>query len=153
MDRFTVVNYTDCTIGQLRDVFDLRNDPDMRKWAANPVELTWENHLSFVDKLRGDSKRIYLAVYLENTLIGSYNLHYVEDTIWERGLFSSPAIQGRGLTAEWESQILDSLPRAKFKKIIAEVKTNNPRSLRYHEKMRFVETGRDDDYVYYEKDL
>jgi RimJ/RimL family protein N-acetyltransferase len=153
MERFTFVNYTDCTIEQLRDVFDLRNDPDMRKWAANPVELTWENHLSFVEKLKGDSKRIYLAIYLGNTLIGSYNLHYVDGTTWERGLFSSPAIQGKGLTTEWETQILDSLPRQEFHRIIAEVKTNNPRSIRYHDKMGFVETGRDENYVYYEKIL
>ena len=46
-----------------------------------------------------------------------------------------------------------SLPKSRFRTIVAEVKLQNPRSLRYHEKMGFTETGRDNDYVYYKKEL
>lgn len=151
--KYSIINYTDCSQGQLKEIFDLRNHPDMRKWASNPVELTWDNHLCFVDKLKGDKNRLYFAVYLESKLIGSYNLHHVEDTTWERGLFSSPEMQGKRLTPEWESQILRSLPRDRFKKIVAEVKINNPKSIRYHEKMGFVETGRDEKFIYYKKEI
>lgn len=151
--KYAIINYTDCSQDQLKEIFDLRNHPDMRKWAANPVELSWDNHLRFVNSLKGDKDRVYLAIYMGTKLIGSYNLHIVEGTTWERGLFSSPGMQGKGLTPEWESQILQSLPRERFKEIVAEVKTNNPRSIHYHKKMGFIETGRDDEYIYYKKEL
>lgn len=152
-DQFKVINYVDCTIEQKKDIFDLRNDPDMRKWAADPKELLFEDHLQFIENLQGDEKRYYFAVYKDETLIGSYNLHQVSDTTWERGLFSSPSSQGKGLTTKWEHLILTSLPKSRFRTIVAEVKINNSRSLHYHEKMGFTETGRDNDYVYYKKEL
>lgn len=153
MDKFTIIDYTKCTVDQLREIFILRNDPEMRKWAENPVELTWENHLHFVESLKNTHNSIYFAIYMKNELIGSYNLHLVQDTTWERGLFSSPNTQGKGLTSEWENQILKSLSKDRFTKIVAEVKINNPRSIRYHEKMGFVETRRDEEYVFFEKVL
>lgn len=150
---YRIVNYIDCSLEQKTDIFNLRNDPEMRKWAADPRELSLGEHLDFIEKLKGNNNKYYFAVYKDDVIIGSYNLHRVSGTTWERGIFSSPLVQGKGMTADWESLILSSLPRDTFKKIVAEVRINNPRSLRYHEKMGFIETGRDKDYVYYKKEL
>lgn len=150
---FSIINYIDCTEKQIRDIFEMRNREELRRWASDQHVIGYEEHVRFVESLRHNPDKLYYAVFLEGKLIGSYNLHNTSDGVWERGLFASPEYQGKGLTSQWEEKILESLPPKRFEIIEAEVKVDNDRSIGYHYKMGFKETGRDKDYVYFEKSL
>jgi len=146
---YDVINYVDCTREQQLEILRLRNLDSIRKWMVNPEIITEESHFKFVEKLKVSNERLYFAIYREGLLVGTYNLTKEEDDVWERGIFANPEIQGKGETAIWEHQILESLPAKGIKIISAKVKVDNIRSIKYHEKIGYQEQTRDYEYVYY----
>ena len=152
-DLYDVIDYVDCTHEQQREILALRNRDDVRVWMVNPEVIAEENHFKFVENLRGDANRLYLAVYKNSNLLGTYNLTNEGDGIWERGIIANPSYQGSGQTEKWERQILGSLSRYDIKTVTAKVKQDNLRSIKYHEKLGYKEQGRDNEYVYYKMEL
>ena len=82
-------------------------------------------------------------------MVGTYNLTKDEFGIWERGIIANPLTQGKGETEQWERQILAELPMNGIKTLSAKVKLDNPRSIKYHEKLGYQEQSRDNEYIYY----
>lgn len=150
---YDIINYIDCTDSQLEEIFILRNLPEIRKWMTNPDLISWDNHIRFIEKLRHDNERRYYAIYKKDDLVATYNLTKESGTTWERGIISSPKFQGSGSTVELERIVLSKLPLDEFKTIIAKVKLENGRSIRYHEKVGYQEINRDKEYIYYQYDL
>ena len=153
MKRYKLINYTDCTESQQRDIFNLRNLPEIRKWMTNTGLIAWHDHLDFVESLKHTENRQYYAIYEKDELVGTYNLTKDSDTTWERGIIISPLFQGTGSTVEIERWVLGTLSRKEFRIITAKVKQDNLRSIRYHEKAGYVEKYRDTEYIYYHKTL
>lgn len=152
-DRYEVINYVDCTSDQQREILALRNLDEIRKWMVTPEIISEDSHFRFVENLRGNADRLYFAIFKNGLLIGTYNLTNEGNGIWERGIIASPLTQGKGQTAQWEHQILGSLSQYGIKAVSAKVKQDNPRSIRYHEKMGYQETDRSNGYIYYLKEL
>lgn len=153
MTMYEIIDYIDCTELQQRDIFNLRNLPEIRKWMTNSELITWYAHLDFVESLRHTENRKYYAIYKQGELVGTYNLTKESAMTWERGIIISPLFQGMGSTAEIERWIFGTLPKNEFKVITAKVKQNNLRSIRYHEKIGYMEIYRDSEYIYYNKAL
>ena len=147
-DRYEVINYVDCTKEQNLDILALRNRDDVRSWMVNPELIPEENHFNFVESLKGNSKRLYYAIYKNGVLVGTYNLTNDGDGVWERGIIANPSTQGTGQTEKWERQMLSSLP-SDIKAVSAKVKQDNLRSIKYHEKLGYKEQSRDNEYIYY----
>ncbi len=147
--KFTVINYTDCSITQQREILALRNLDSIRKWMVNPEIITEENHMRFIESLKNSPVRKYFAIYKDDSLLGTYNLTKEEDGIWERGILANPTYQGSGETAKWERYILTKLPSLGIHAVTAKVRIDNFRSLRYHEKLGYLEKSRDNQYVYF----
>lgn len=147
-DRYEVINYVDCTKEQNLDILELRNRNDVRSWMVNPEVIPEENHFKFVESLKGNPNRLYYAIYKNGVLMGTYNLTYEGDGVWERGIIANPSTQGTGQTEKWERQILSSLP-SEIKAVSAKVKQDNLRSIKYHEKLGYKEQSRDNEYIYY----
>lgn len=146
---FDIVNYVDCSQEQLLEILRLRNLDTIRLWMTNPEVIPKESHLQFVEHLKNDRNRLYFAIYRKETLFGTYNLTRVKDGVWERGIFANPITQGKGETERWERQILSSLSQYGIKALTAKVKLDNPKSIRYHEKLGYMEQSRDEEYIYY----
>ena len=147
-DRYEVINYVDCTKEQNLDILALRNRDDIRSWMVNPEMIPEENHFKFVESLKDNSNRLYYAIYKNGLLVGTYNLTNEGEGIWERGIIANPSTQGTGQTEKWERQLLGSLP-SEIKTVSAKVKQDNLRSIKYHEKLGFIEQSRDNEYIYY----
>ncbi len=146
---YKVVNYVDCTTEQHREILALRNLEDIRKWMVNPEVIAEENHFRFVESLRGNENRLYLAIYKDGKLLGTYNLTNEGEGLWERGIIANPETQGKGETEQWERQIINELPKCGIMALCAKVKIDNLRSIRYHEKLGYQEQSRDNEYKYY----
>lgn len=155
---YRLVNYVDAAPEQQEAILALRNRDDIRCRMVNQEEIPLEDHLRFVESLKGRGDRLYYAVYkrcpvepgmTESQLVGTYNLTREEDGVWERGIIAAPETQGKGETAVWERQILATLPQRGIRTLTAKVKEDNLRSVRYHEKMGFQEQFREDGYIYY----
>ena len=147
-DRYEVINYVDCTKEQNLDILALRNRDDVRSWMVNPEVIPEDNHFKFLESLKGNSNRLYYAIYKNGVLVGTYNLTNEGNGLWERGIIANPSTQGTGQTEKWERQILSSLP-SEIKAVSAKVKQDNLRSIKYHEKLGYKEQSRDNEYIYY----
>lgn len=146
---YDVINYVDCTHEQNLEILNLRNLDDVRKWMVNPEIISEGNHFKFVESLKDNPNRLYFAIYRDGLLVGTYNLTKEENGNWERGIIANPETQGKGETIIWERQILADLPNHGISAVTAKVKQNNPRSIRYHEKLGYREQTRDNEYIYY----
>lgn len=149
---YRLVNYVDATPEQQEAILALRNRDDIRCHMVHPELIPMENHLRFVESLRGREDRLYYAVYKGDTLTGTYNLTREGDA-WDRGIIAAPETQGTGETAVWERQILATLPQRGIHSLTAKVKEDNLCSIRYHEKMGFCEQRRAEGYIYYNLSL
>lgn len=147
--QYDIINYVDCTREQHLEILNLRNLDDVRMWMVNPEVIPEENHFQFVDHLKGNPDRLYFAIYRDNLLVGTYNLTKENDGIWERGIIANPNTKVKGETARWENRILADLPKHGIKAVTAKVKQDNPRSIKYHEKLGYQEQSRDNEYIYY----
>ena len=148
-DRYDIINYTDCTREQNMEILNLRNQDDVRKWMVNSEIIPEENHFKFVESLKDNPNRLYFAIYKEGLLVGTYNLTKEEESVWERGIIANPITQEKGETEKWERQIISGLPKHGIKTLTAKVKQDNPRSIKYHEKLGYQEQTRDNEYIYY----
>ena len=146
---YQIVNYTDCSVEQQREILALRNDDRVRIWMVNPELISEESHFKFVESLKGNSNRLYFAIFKNGILMGTYNLTYESEGVWERGIIANPTVQGTGQTERWERQILHDLPKYGIKAVTAKVKLDNLRSIKYHEKLGYQKHGKDNDYLYY----
>jgi RimJ/RimL family protein N-acetyltransferase len=146
---YQIVNYTDCSVEQQREILALRNDDRVRIWMVNPELISEESHFKFIDRLKNDVNRLYFAIYKKGMLVGTYNLTNEGDGVWERGIIADPSTQGTGQTEQWERLILHDLPKHGIKAVAAKVKLNNLRSIKYHEKLGYQEHGRDNDYLFF----
>lgn len=153
LGEYKVVDYILLTLPQLHVILDVENMDEQRRWKKNDHIITWDEHRSFINRLKIDDYRKYFAVFKDDEYIGTINLIYVKEGVWSRGIGTTPSLQGKGETMKWEALFLSALPREKYKIIIAEVMVDNIRSIKYHLKMGYIETGRDNEYVYYEKVL
>lgn len=148
-DQYEVINYVDCTADQQRGILALRNRDDVRVWMVNPEVISEENHFKFVESLKSNPNRLYYAIYKNGVLVGTYNLANEGEGIWERGIIANPSTQGTGQTEKWERQILSNLFKYGVESVVAKVKQDNIRSIKYHEKLGYKEYKRDGEYLYY----
>ena len=146
---YQVMNYVDCTRDQQMEILRLRNQDAVRRWMVNPETISEENHFRFIETLKDNHDRLYFAIYRRGELVGTYNLTKESEGVWERGIIAAPDTQGSGETEVWERQILADLPEHGIKALTAKVKQDNPRSIKYHEKLGFREHSRDSEFVYY----
>lgn len=150
---YKIINYIDCDIEQHRDILKLRNLDAVRKWMVNQEIISEENHLHFVDSLKKRADRKYYAIYKDDILMGTYNLTKERDRVWERGIIANPLMQGKGETEKWERIILNNLSKNGLFTVTAKVKQDNLRSIRYHEKVGFIPTHKDNEYIYFKLTL
>ena len=61
-------------------IWQARNEEKVRIQMAHTEPILWESHLKFVDSLSVQYKKIYMAVYREEQLLGSVNIEYSSAT-------------------------------------------------------------------------
>ena len=150
---YLIIDYQRLSIHRHQEVLKVKNLPEILCWDRDTHKVNWYEHLNFIASLKDDNNRKYYAVIKDGEYIGTINFRKEKDGVWSRGIGTVPSHQGKGETMKWEQKIISSLPREKFKKLVADVRLDNIRSIKYHEKMGYHETRRDADYIYYIKEL
>lgn len=99
-DTYKFINYCELSLHDCKEIWQLRNHPDVRKWMINDVPIPLENHLAFIERLKSDSAKDYFIIKdTDSNIIGSVNISYTESGISERGLFINPQYWGKGHAA------------------------------------------------------
>lgn len=149
MNMYKIINYVNCSREQLLEILKLRNLDSIRMWMTTPELITEDSHFAFIDSLKVSKNHIYFAVFDDEELVGTFNLTKNEDGSWDRGIFASPKIQGRGDTLKWEQALLSELSQYGINVLTAKVKIDNVRSQKYHIKVGYRMTKKDSNYIYY----
>jgi methionyl-tRNA formyltransferase/RimJ/RimL family protein N-acetyltransferase len=147
------VNYIECDIAQLIEILELRNHPEIRKWMVNSDEILFDKHINFVQSLLTKSDSRYYAVYMNDKLYASINIQVQSNNICERGIYSAPEFQGHGYTSKLERTFNKVLKSIGFNTILAKVKLDNQRSIRYHNKLGYKEVNRNEYYSFFKLEL
>lgn len=123
----------------LKNIFDWRNHPSVRKMMIDPSKLIWENHLSFWRKLLNDDFVVKYIIEKENKSCGVIRLDLNESkTIGEIDIFINPSFHGQGIGTLAVEELINEQKEKGLKKIIARVIPENIGSEKMFKKSGFT---------------
>jgi UDP-4-amino-4,6-dideoxy-N-acetyl-beta-L-altrosamine N-acetyltransferase len=102
--NLTFVNYIHLDESDLITILEYRNHPRVRKMTHNSIEISIEDHLNFIKKLKFDDSNFYFAIKKNHKIIGSVSLtkcDFITKYILA-GVFLDPKLIGSGLGVELE---------------------------------------------------
>jgi UDP-4-amino-4,6-dideoxy-N-acetyl-beta-L-altrosamine N-acetyltransferase len=102
-------DYTSLSETELRTVLDWRNHEAIRRWMHNQAEISWDDHLSFVDSLRQNLTKVYWLVERDGEPVGSLNLTILSEMEGEWGYYLGTEYIGKGFGVEFCYYIIDHL--------------------------------------------
>lgn len=147
-----MLNYTEMTEQECMEVWMVRNMPEIRQFMTNPIGFSYESHQAFVERLKNDPNKLFLAFFDGNSLVGSFD--FVEmgmDSSAERGLFLNLAYQGMGLAQVLEKIAERVAQEHGVRYLVAKVKEDNSASLTFHQKAGYNEMSKSDNYIYFKR--
>lgn len=68
---FCYKNYTHLDKEELRQIWEERNHPEIRKYMENDKVFSFESHLEYVESLKSRKDRVYYGVFQDGKLIAS----------------------------------------------------------------------------------
>jgi UDP-4-amino-4,6-dideoxy-N-acetyl-beta-L-altrosamine N-acetyltransferase len=149
-ERLLFRSYTIMSKACLVDILMYRNSREVSKWMSGTVEISKEEHFSFVERLRGYSDRVYYGVYKKSKLIGGVNLcdvnHLQKTATW--GIFLKPEMIGSGVGLEVEFEFLKILfNEFKMNRISGAVHQSNKDSLQIQAMFNFNDFKENDNFT------
>ena len=146
--------YKAYTIISERDSYLLwvaRNHEDIRKYMTNQQPFSFEQHLKFISNLNERDNALFYAVFKDEEVIGSICLNpYNKDTQeGELGKYLFPQFGGKGLGFLFAKEFIDYVfAHGILKNCVARTYVDNLRNQHVNNKLGFIETNRDVEYVY-----
>jgi UDP-4-amino-4,6-dideoxy-N-acetyl-beta-L-altrosamine N-acetyltransferase len=155
---YTFENFTSLTTDEKELVWRWRNHEAIRKWMYNKSVIAFENHLTFIEKLKTDCEKTYFLVKRNTVPIGVFSITLVEDGVVDLGFYLGPEYHHKKLSVEFYYQALEYLFEVlHFRKVIGYVLVENIASLSLHELFGYVrqkvnrtENGKMVEYYYSE---
>jgi len=143
-----LIDFTDMTSQQRSEVLEWRNHESVRNSSHNREIISAEDHVNFINGLKGDNTRLYFYVESDEGGIGVFSLTdiTVENAVY--GCYKNPDFDKKGTGTE-----ITKLAAAYARETLGlmslnvEVYLDNPASLRMFEKNGYKETGRTNDLV------
>lgn len=132
-----------CTLEQQKAVRDVRNQPSIRKSMYTEHEIGLEEHLTWLEKLRKDSRQIVFIVLVDDVVSGIVSVNAIDElhkkSDW--AFYLDETVRG-GLGAALECALLDFVFNdLKFEKLNCEVIETNQAVVKMHKKFGFLEEG------------
>lgn len=149
-----MINYTALTEARSREVWEVRNLEEIRKWMTNPDPFSFESHSRFIESLRTRKDKEYYAFYQDGKLVGSFDMvNIIENDSAETGLFVNPTVQGRGIGRQMFCRMESRAHQLGLGTLRAEVFKDNEKSLKLHLSMGYRATAGKDGMQYLTKTL
>ncbi len=128
-----------------------RNHPEVRRWMYTDHEISKEEHINFIDSLKGDNKNFYYLVYKGRKPVGVMYLNRLDPKNRNAyfGIYANPEekIHGAGLILE-KSAISLAFDVAQLHTLKLEVIEDNERAINFYKRMGFEEEGRLREFVF-----
>lgn len=148
-------NYIDLPDDLSRKVWECRNLPEIRECMTNTQPFNYASHCKFIEKLKEDKTKLYLAWFFNNEFVASFNLvDIIAQKSADRGLFVNPLFQAKCIAKFIEKQV-EYIARNNYSidTLTAEVLKNNNKSFRYHISNGYKIIMEDQKYYYFSKQI
>ena len=148
-------NYIDLPDDLSRKVWECRNLPEIRECMTNTQPFDYASHCKFIEKLKKDKTKLYLAWFYNNQFVGSFNLvDIIEQKSADRGLFINPVFQAKCIAKIIEKQV-EYIAKNNYSinTLTAEVLKFNNKSFRYHISNGYEIIKEDLNYYYFSKQI
>ena len=137
-----MIDFVDLTLVEKKEILNLRNSKEIKKWMYNPQEIDLESHLKFIDSLELNPFKQYLMVKKDNSFLGVVD--FVFDYQKKESFFGLYAninlkIAGIGRILE-EVCIKYSFDIMGLDKLKLEVFSDNKRAISLYKRFNFKET-------------
>ncbi|WP_017904268.1 UDP-4-amino-4,6-dideoxy-N-acetyl-beta-L-altrosamine N-acetyltransferase [Pseudomonas asplenii] len=122
----------------------LRNQNDVRKYMYTSHEITEEEHLGWLDSLRGNDRQRVFVVIRDGQVLGVVSLNAINTAqkTADWAFYLDTALQGKGLGSIVEFWMLDyAFNEAGLEKLNCEVLETNPSVIKMHQKFGFELEG------------
>jgi len=122
----------------------LRNQNDVRKYMYTSHEITEEEHLRWLDSLRGNDRQRVFVVVRDGQALGVVSLNAINTAqkTADWAFYLDTALQGKGLGSIVEFWMLDyAFHEAGLEKLNCEVLETNPSVIKMHQKFGFELEG------------
>lgn len=99
LGNYTFQNFTTLNDEQIRQVWEWRNHPNIRKYMYNKEFIPFEKHLDFINSLSNRDDVVYWLVFLNGNPIGVTNLVDIclKKCSAELGSYMIPELDGNGM--------------------------------------------------------
>lgn len=128
-----------------------RNHPEVRKWMYTDHEISEEEHMEFLEKLKEDKKNFYYLVLKDGKAIGVLYLNRVDFRNRNAyfGIYANPEekIHGAGLVLE-KTAIKLAFEVTNLHTLKLEVIEDNEKAINFYKRMGFLEEGRLREFVF-----
>ncbi len=101
-----------CTLEQQKAVRDVRNQPSIRKSMYTEHEIGLEEHLTWLEKLRNDSRQIVFIVLVDDVVSGIVSVNAIDEltkNLTGRFIWTKPFGAVLGLLLNARYSILSSM--------------------------------------------
>lgn len=71
LNQFEYKSYPTLSQLELREIWEERNHPDIRRYMENDMAFSLESHMQFVKGLKSRTDRVYYGVFSDGKLIAS----------------------------------------------------------------------------------
>lgn len=150
-DSFVFKAYTSISQEDSYLLWVARNNDEIRKYMTNQQPFSFDQHLEFISNLKERDNALFYAVFKDDEIIGSICLNpYNKDTKnGELGKYLFPQFGGNGLGFSFAKEFLNYMfANGLLKTCVARTFVNNHRNQHVNNKLGFVESHRDSEYVY-----
>lgn len=142
-----VLNFIDVTTipeSELRALLAIRNEPAVRQNMYNDHEISWEEHLSWLGRLKQLDDQKNYAVYYDGSLVGGAGISSYDGSNkradW--AFYITGKLQGKGIGSALERQFIDFvLDKFDIDKLNCEVIEYNDRVIAMHQRFGFLREG------------
>lgn len=87
------------TMEDCRELYEIRNLPEVRKHILNPLPIEWGDHLAWFKKTISDPAKLLLVIISGSRRVGAVRFDYLSGSALV-SIYLSPEVWGRGLGGE-----------------------------------------------------
>lgn len=135
--------------GDLKQIYEWRNNPLVRKNSFQTDEIKWEEHFSYWTKRMQNTDCYSYIVLLDQTDLGLIRIDKKNNSSYEVNILIAPESQGKGYGIMAIDKTKKIAIKLKIKKLMARVKPDNFASQKIFEKNGFIEKERNKEVIYY----
>ncbi len=142
INSLELINFTDLNFEEKEMVLSWRNNLDIRKWMYNQNEIKLDEHLNFIESLKGRENKLYFLVKKENEFIGVLYFTNFDSKEVFYGIYSNPNSKILGIGRILDKISIDyAFDILKVKRLKLEVFEDNIQVINLHKKYGFKESG------------